>query len=174
MRLFFAGCAWVGIVVIGTLVGWTAYNNQNHINSQLSERQDLIYSAIESDSYPLCVMRSDGRVTLWNSAMEELTGISKKDALNSGFESMMCDPVKRKSHHDGVVEAFKGRAKEGSVTIVNCSLTNVKTHQEIPVRIAVRIVSAGPDGKLFAMARIDRDSQIREFGTPSAERSQPH
>jgi hypothetical protein len=80
---------------------------------------------------------------------------------------MICDPLKAEAHRRGFAAAFKRSDVFGKLTIVNCDITT-KDQRSVPVRVSVRIVPT--NGELYAVARIDREASIVEYGEPAAER----
>jgi PAS domain S-box-containing protein len=175
VRVAFGWAAMFGAILLTALTGYRAHMNTLRQTSMLSARQDVIDLSLDSDErYPLCIMDSAGKVVTWNRAMESLCGLSKSEAVNKGIGAMMCDPIKAAKHDTGLAAAFRDPHAHSTLTIINCRMRNVKTGEKIPVHVCVRIVEAGNgSGNLYAVARIDRDSTIQEFGTPSAERAPP-
>lgn len=130
---------------------------------------DVMYSVLNSDIYPLAVLDEHGKVVRWNPAMEQLTGVSETEAATQGF-SDICDPVKIAKHNQGLTSAFLDKGLRGKLLIVHCDVTNKKTHQRIPVRVSARLVPTGVNSKdFYAVARIDRQSEVEEVTTHSVD-----
>lgn len=171
IRLAFGWVAMSGAIAVTALVGYHAHQNTMRQQGLLAARQDVIDISLDSDDrYPLCILDSAGGVVVWNSAMETLTGISRNVAKSKGFDAIMCDPIKRAKHVKALSAALTNTSEREAVTIVNCEMKNVKTGERIPVRITVRVLIPESIGKPFAVARVDRESSIREIGTPSEQR----
>jgi len=174
-----AGTLLVGLAVcLSVYVAWQAHkenltvtDKQNDIqaeNETLRQRQNVVYAILESD-YPLAIMEPGGKIPVWNYAMERLTGYTREEISRLGLEAVMCTPEAAERHKAGVERAFVDPEKCGKLVLVNCEMRN-KAGKEFPVRVAVRIVKT-PSDTMYAVARVDRESQIEEYGTPTAERS---
>ena len=135
-------------------------------------RQDIMFAVADSDNYPLAVIGESGDIVIWNPALSELTGISQAQAqmfadVNgpSPVESIICDPVKAMRHRKGFAAAFKEPHNHQSLVVVHCEIKN-RVGVKIPVRVSVRLVTAGPDKKNYALARIDKEENITEVTPP--------
>lgn len=178
LRRFCGWAAMTGALFLTMLTGYRAHMNTVKETARLSDRQDVIDLSLDNDGKsPACVMDSRGNVVSWNLGMELLTGLSKEVAEREGIKDLMCDPTKMKKHEDGFINAFKEHKTDtdsktdNTLKIVHCSITNLKTKVEIPVQISIRMREAG--NKCYAVARVDKDANIQEFGKPSAERPAP-
>lgn len=129
---------------------------------RLALRQDLVYEMLESDRYPLAILDEKGNVVQWNVGMEHLTGVSAEEAKIRGIQAV-CPIEMFEKHCKGFFKRMED-FKNGSLTIVTCEIKNRKTGRTIPIRIAVRAIEA--NGNKYALARIDRISQITELGKP--------
>lgn len=146
----------VASLVLSVLMGVYAMKE----TKRLETRQDLIYAMLESDNYPLVALDEQGRVVQWNRGMEKLTGVIADEAKKVGF-SGICNPDAYNKHCMNFVKEM-GRFKTGRVVIVNCEIKRKCGNRTIPVRITVREIEV--QGTKFAVARIDRVSQIMELG----------
>ncbi len=172
LRIFFGWAAMFGAIMLTALTGYRAHMNTVMRANQLSDRQDVIDLSLDNDGKsPACIMDSKGQVVSWNLGMEMLTGLSKEEATKDGIGSLMCDPIKTAKHQQGFSNAFKDHKSDNSLKMVHCSILNPKTQEEIPVQISIRMREAG--NKSYAIARVDKDANIQEFGKPSAERPAP-
>lgn len=135
----------------------------------MSKHQDVTSAVQASEKYPLVVMDEQGKIIQWNFGMTSLTGVTKEQAQEVGLQAIMCDPVQMEKHTHGMVAAFRNPDAIGKLTIVNCHILDDKGIK-IPVRVSVRIVPSETDPKkLYAIARIDREDNIIEFGTSKKE-----
>lgn len=172
LRTFFGWAAMTGALFLTALTGYRAHLNTMKETARLTERQDLIYGITDSESYPLVVLSSKGDIIQWNDGMTRLTGVNKEEAQAKGLSVIMCDPLKEKQHDDGLKSAFTSPVVRNKLTLINCSIKNAEG-KKIPVRIAVRMISTS-GGNFYALARIDPESQIVEYGTPKSEKLIQH
>ena len=158
----------LGVIVITVSIFLTLYGAYSvHKETKLlHERQDVVSAVIRSDDYPLAIMDDKGNVIQWNDGMEKLTGVSAETAIRDGISSVVCDPLKLGHHKEGLAKAFADTANRGKLLVILCDVQNAKTGVHIPVRVSMRIVET--QGKLYAVGRMDRESEIETIGCNSA------
>lgn len=143
-------------------------------DSHLASRQEIIYGIIYSSVFPMVVMGENREIIEWNDAMVKLTGKTKFQIQKEGLEIIICDEKKAEKHCVGLEKAFSDTAaketNDDKVIMVYCSVWDAE-HKPVPVRIAIRMIKAQPSGSVYAIARIDRESKIIEYGIPSPQKT---
>lgn len=162
---------WCVCVIIGIM----AFYNQRLATKDMALRQaklehdqQICNAIIDNDDSAAVVLDEHGHVMKWNAGMEQLTGVSSAEAIKDGLSQIICDPVKETNHNEGIAGAFKDPSAFNKLIQVHCSIKNVATGKDVPVCVSARLVEL--NGKAIALARIDAEENIVEFGTPSTTR----
>ena len=155
---------YVAAISMAAFVWWSVKQD----TKRLAAEQELCAAIIDNDGQPSAMLDEHGCIVKWNAGMEELTGVSAEAAKESGLAQVICDPLRERKHEAGIHEAFQHQTARGQLVQVHCSILNAKTGARIPVCVSARILSI--NGDKFAIARIDREENIVEFGTPTQAR----
>jgi PAS domain S-box-containing protein len=159
---------WAAIFAAGLLSLFTWYQSRvatTNVRAQiaLADRQLQIADALAvSDNYPAVIVAQDGEIIHWNDAMEKLTGVTCDMACKLGLDAIMCDKMKALKHTEGMQRAFQGPPNSQKLILVQCEIWDAK-NRRTPVQVSVRIHSLS-NGEKFAVARIDKLSNIAKFG----------
>jgi PAS domain S-box-containing protein len=118
----------------------------------------LIAAAIAESDTATIAATSNGIITDWNKAAEEMTGYRQEEAVGWGLNFLIPEKYQA-SHHRGIEEAAKREGLSKPVQIVRCSILHKKGH-EVPVVFSLRRI---PAGSTRYVVQMDRAKDVLEI-----------
>lgn len=166
---------WASMWICSLAVAFLAWRNASTSTIAMQAQQDklsrdqaMCAALLDNDDSPAVMLDEHGCVLKWNAGMEELTGLSVSEAVKGGISQVICDPLKEDKHSHGMHAAFLDPAAHNKLVYVHCAVRNVRSGEMIPVVVSVRVLDLG--GSVVALARIDKEENVVEFGVPANAR----
>lgn len=137
---------------------WQFYETSQNRRIELA----IVNELVNSSKYPMAILNPEARVTLWNPAMETLTGRTSQEMIGETLEIIM-RPKDYSAHGIGYEkEMLKPRV--GERFELKCDIVR-KDGEIIPVTVIRRVVQ--PDGwPPYSVAHIEDRRTVTKLGEP--------
>ena len=154
------GLAW-GLMAVGLslVVAIALFTVQMREQQRIVLGQAVLIatSIAESDTATIAAT-SDGIITEWNRAAEEMTGYTEAEAVGWGLKFLIPEKY-QPSHHRGITAASKRGGLTKPVQIVRCAILHKQGH-EVPVVLSLRQI---PVGDTRYVVQMDRATDVLEI-----------
>lgn len=152
---------WLALLVVVCASLWARRDAMNILQSHES-LSEFINAKYLDTHYGVVIVNGEGKVLVWNPAMEQITGYTTAEVKAKGFDIDRLVPAEsRAAHHKWFVDAFLTGNLVGKV-VHNEGHIIGKDGKPVRVVIALRMLRTVTDG-LVAKLNVDRIENVISF-----------
>jgi PAS domain S-box-containing protein len=153
------------IAALGMCVPMLLWHREHSKSENRRIELAIVHELVNSSKYPMAILDPNARVTLWNPAMEDMTGRTSQEMLGQTLEAIM-RPDDYHAHGRGYAEEML-KPRIGERFTLDCEIVR-KDGEVIPVTVIRRVVQ--PDGwPPFSVAHIEDRRTVTKLGDEKPE-----